>query len=94
MHKTVTTVDKETVANIMEIMAEDLAKEIDFKLMSEELSNCGWSIIDLPPFDYRYKSSDIVDWAFNHCQGQFEHFGVRYVFEEKQDATLFALKWL
>ena len=96
MHKDVdvTTVPKELVNDIMDVMISDLAKEIDFDIIAEQLSKCGWSKVDLPPFDNRYKSVDIVDWAFHHCQGSFEHFGVRFIFEDKRDATLFALKWL
>lgn len=93
-HKNVTTVPLDIAGDIMNKMAEDVAKEIDFDILVEQLSNCGWSKVDLPPFDHRYKAVDIVDWAFHHCQGSFEHFGVRFIFEEKQDATLFALKWL
>lgn len=97
MHKNVTTVPKETVDNIMAKLEEDILKEMDFDVLVEQLSNCGWSIVDLPPFDSRYKSSDIVDWAYQHCRGEFQHFGNfggRYIFEDKRDATLFALKWL
>ena len=96
-HKNVTTVPMDITGDIMNKMAEDVAKEIDFDILVEQLSNCGWSIVDLPPFDSRYKLSDIVDWAYQHCQGEFEHFGnfgTRYIFEDKRDATLFALKWL
>ena len=94
MHKRITTVPKETVDNIMSKLEGDIIKEIDFDILAEELSKHGWSKVDLPPFDNQYKVVDIVDWAFHHCQGSFEHFGMRFIFEEKQDATLFALKWL
>lgn len=96
MHKDVdvTTVPKELVNDIMDVMVSDLAKEIDFDILAEELSRHGWSKIDLPPFDNRYRINDVVDWAYHHCQGGFETCGVRYIFEDKRDATLFALKWL
>jgi hypothetical protein len=96
MHKdiNITTVPKELVNDIMDVMVSDLTKEIDFDIMVEQLSKCGWSRVDLPPFDNRYKVLDIVDWAYHHCQGEFETCGVRYIFEDKRDATLFALKWL
>ena len=94
MHKDVTTVHKDIVENILDKLTDDLGKEIDFNIMAEELSRCGWSNVDLPPFDSRYKVNDIVDWAYHHCDGEFKNFGVRFIFEDKKDATLFALKWL
>jgi len=94
MHKDVTTVHKDIVENILDKMAEDVEKEIDFNIMAEELSRWGWSKVDLPPFDNRYNINDILDWAYHHCQGGFETCGVRYIFEDQKDATLFALKWL
>jgi hypothetical protein len=93
MHKSVTTVHKDIVGDILDKLTDDLAKEIDFNVLAESLVSCGWSTVDLPPFDSRYKVTDIVDWAYHHCQGEFENFGVRFIFEDKKDATLFALKW-
>ena len=94
MHKNIITVPKEIVDNIMDVLVDDVAKEIDFSVMADNLVSCGWSIVDLPPFNSNYTKSTIVDWAYEHCQGSFEYFGVRYIFENKEDALLFRLKWL
>jgi hypothetical protein len=93
-HKNITTVPKDIVDDILTKMADDVSKEIDFNCLAESLISCGWSNVDLPPFDILYKVNDIVDWAYHHCNGEFKNFGVRFIFEDKKDATLFALKWL
>jgi hypothetical protein len=94
MHKDVTTVRKDIVEDILDKLTDDLAKEIDFNVLLESLISCGWSTVELPPFDSRYKTSDVLDWVYHHCDGEFENLGVRFIFEDKKDATLFALKWL
>ena len=94
MHKNITTVHKDIVNDILDTMANDVSKEIDFDCLVECLSSCGWAMVDLPPFDSRYKVNDIVDWAYHHCDGEFKNFGVRFIFEDQKDATMFALKWL
>lgn len=94
MHKDITTVRKDIVEDILNKLTDDLAKEIDFNVLLESLISCGWSNVEVPPFDSRYKISDILDWVYHHCDGEFENFGARFIFEDKKDATLFALKWL
>jgi len=97
MHKNITTVRKDVVEDILNKMEDDVIKELEFNVLVESLSSCGWSVVDFPPFDLRFSDStmsDIVDWAYHHCQGEFEYHGVRFIFEDKKDATLFALKWL
>ena len=94
MHKDVTTVPKDIVDDILTKMADDVSKEIDFNCLAESLISCGWSNVDLPPFDSRYKVNDIVDWVYHHCDGEFENFGVRFIFEDKKDAVNFILRWM
>lgn len=89
----VTTVDKSISEEFMTILAEDMKKDIDFRVLCELLVQSGWTKVELPYFDSRNHSIDIADWAFDNC-GEHKQYATTYIFESAKDATAFALKWL
>jgi len=74
-------------------MSQDLANEIDFDILSDKLSENGWTPVEFIPFTYSKQSKDIADWAEQHCMGKWRHCGVKFVFERAADATAAILKW-
>lgn len=92
----INTVSYGVVDKIEAIMADEIQKEIDFAILSDMLVACGWTRVELPPFDNRYHAVDISDWVNENCgkRAEFKQFGRTYVFEDAKDATAFALKWL
>ena len=74
-------------------MSQDLANEIDFGILSDMLSENGWTPVEFIPFTYSKQSKDIADWAEQHCVGKWRHHGVNFVFERAADATAAILKW-
>ena len=74
-------------------MSQDLANEIDFGILSDMLSEYGWTPVEFIPFTYSKQSADIADWAERHCIGKWRHYGVKFVFERAADATAAILKW-
>lgn len=74
-------------------MSQDLANEIDFGILSDMLSEYGWTSVEFIPFTYSKQAKDIADWAEQHCVGKWRHHGVNFVFERAADATAAILKW-
>jgi hypothetical protein len=75
---------------IIDKLASDMAKEIDYDVLVDILE---WTRVELPPFDSRYNSVDIADWCTNNCQGEFMNFGVKFAFAQAKDAEWFILRW-
>lgn len=92
----ITTVSNGVADEIEAIMADEIQKEIDFELLSDMLVACGWTRVELPPFDSRYHAVDISNWVEDNCgeRAEFKQYGRTYVFKDAKDATAFALKWL
>ena len=94
MQKTATQVMEQ---QMLDRLAKEMQQEIDSELMADMLVAMGWTKIELPPFQSRYHSIDILTWVEDNCHGQFKEFkqyGRTFVFKEEKDASLFALKWL
>jgi hypothetical protein len=78
------------VDEIIDKLAEDMRKEMDYDVMVDMLE---WTKVELPGFSSRYHSVDVVEWCHNNCTGKFINFGVRYAFEKTCDAEWFILRW-
>jgi len=74
-------------------MSQDLANEIDFGILSDMLSENGWTPVEFTPFTYSKQAKDIADWTEQHSMGKWRHCGVKFVFERAADATAAILKW-
>ena len=77
-----------------EQIAKILAEEIDWELLANWFVQSGWTMIDLPRFKDRYESIDVELWIDENCKGKHMHRGKTYVFERKEDAEWFMLRWL
>jgi hypothetical protein len=78
---------------MMDIMAEEIRKEIDEGIISNILVESGWT-----PVKFYFKNgpqaTDIQIWLAGTCTGDYRRLGSDYVFENKQDAEWFMLRWL
>ncbi len=71
-----------------------LAEEIDWGLLVDMFVKQGWTMIDLPPFKDRYEAIDIELWIDDNCTGKHSKRGKTFVFEKKEDAAWFSLRWI
>ena len=81
------------VDKIVGELAEELAADIDFGIISDLLVDSGWTklSVDYVPPDRSWVV--IKDWAEKNCKAQHqEHKGV-WLFESAQDANWFILRW-
>lgn len=93
----ITEMPKNLIDELEDIMAQEIQKEIDNGILIDMMVLGGWVKVELPPFESRHHSIDILTWAEENCQGEFKEFaqyGRIFVFKNAKDATAFALKWL
>jgi hypothetical protein len=76
------------------LLANEIKKEIDESIMLDMLVSKGWTKVELERLKDRYESIDIELWIDENCTGKHTKLGRTFVFEKKQDAEWFILKWL
>lgn len=79
--------------DLIEQAANILQEEIDWEIMAGMFVNTGWTMIDLPRFHSSKEAIDVVDWIETTCTGKHFNRGKTFVFEKKQDAEWFVLRW-
>lgn len=79
---------------LSEKMSKLLAEEIDREIMIDMLVLTGWTKVELDRLKDRYESIDIELWIDDNCTGKYTKLGRTFVFEKKEDAEWFSLRWL
>jgi uncharacterized membrane-anchored protein len=69
---------------------DQMAKDIDTQVL---LSALGWTSIKLKRFNDGIEAVDIIEWIDTNCTGEWKNLGTRFIFEKKQDAEWFSLRW-
>jgi hypothetical protein len=75
-------------------LSEEIAKEIDFEILIDVLRGQGWTKLELPSMQGMTMAVDILDWVQENSTGKHAHFGRTFLFENAQDATAMALRWI
>jgi hypothetical protein len=75
------------------MMADEIQKEIDNEILIDMLVLGGWTKVELERLKDRHESVDIEIWIHENCTGKYSKLGRTFVFEKKQDAEWFILKW-
>lgn len=78
--------------DMMDILAEEIRKEIDEGILSNMLAETGWTPVQFY-FKNGQQATDIQIWLAGTCTGDYKRLGNEYVFENKQDAEWFILRW-
>jgi hypothetical protein len=72
--------------------ADQIAKEIDFGILTSMLQELGWVKIVLTPMTH--ETSDAIDeWIRITCKKGVETMGLVWVFEDHREAAWFSLRW-
>ena len=75
-------------------LSKFIQDQIDWDIMSRLKIENGWTKITLQSgFHNKEHSVDLLMWAVKNCHSYFNHYGKEWLFESKQDATMFALRW-
>ena len=79
--------------DILDDMGKQMAKEMDFHILADLLEGIGWTSVKLKRFHSRENSIDITEWLETNCTGEWKNLSTRFIFEKKQDAEWFILRW-
>lgn len=71
-------------------LVHELAKEVDWQILSSIFEESGWVSIKLERGD----KSKIVPWLKANCKGKWRSHNYHYIFEDVKDANWFTIKWL
>jgi len=78
---------------IAKTLGDEIAKEIDFEIMSSMVLGMGWTKVVLKPMTW--ENGSLIDlWVEQNIKGKFETMGLVWVFEREQDANWFKMRWL
>jgi len=78
---------------IMQKMSEQMVKEIDKEILWGMLEGIGWVRVMLPTLGNGEQAVDIIVWIEENCRHAVERNGRDFMFESKQDANWFKLRW-
>lgn len=84
------TIEDDMIARIAKTMSE----EIDWKIIADMLVESGWVMVNLDRFINNNQAVDIETWIGDNCKGKFKKRTTTFVFEKKDDAAWFKLRWL
>jgi len=79
--------------DILDTMGKQMAKEMDFHIIADMLMGIGWTSVELNRFQNNTQAVDINLWTETNCTGEWKNVSTRYIFEKKQDAEWFILRW-
>jgi len=71
-----------------------MADEIDWEILANLLVQSGWFMVDLDRFINNNQAVDIETWIDDNCKGKYKKRSRTFVFEKKEDAAWFKLRWL
>ena len=85
-----TTIGRE---DLHDVAAKLLQEEIDWEVLASCFVESGWIMIDLPKFHNNKEAVDVAEWIEQNCSGKHMKRGKTFVFQHKQDAEWFNLRW-
>jgi len=78
---------------MIEAKAKEMQQEVDREILWGMLQGIGWTRVMLPRFIDNHHAIDITNWLEDNCKYPFERSGRDFLFENKQDANWFKLRW-
>lgn len=79
---------------VMDNLAQDMSKSMDFEVLCILMSESGWSVLRV---DYNSDSGQawntVMNWADENFEGEYKEHNGTWLIENAKDATMFALKW-
>lgn len=76
----------------IEYAAEQIAKDIDFEVLTSAFIKAGWTKVVLEPMTWE-QSYEIDEWVSTNVKGNFDTRGLVWVFKDSKDAMWFKIRW-
>ena len=80
--------------DILDDIAKQMAKEMDWTILADVLVDTGWTSVQLTRFRNNEEAVDIAEWLEKNCTDEWKNLQTRYIFKKKKDAEWFSLRWL
>ena len=77
----------------MDKIGKQIAKDIDEEVMSNILTESGWTPVNFH-FKDNYHANDVNFWLLEHCSDRWLRLGSDYLFKDVKEAEWFILKWV
>lgn len=90
----ITILDQYYIDEAVKKASDQLKQHIDDGIMLDMLVSNGWTKVELERLKDRYESIDIEIWMDENGTGKHTKLGRTFVFEKKQDAEWFMIRWL
>jgi len=78
---------------MIEQAAKQMSNELDREILWGMLQGMGWTRVMLPRLIDNHHAIDITYWLEDNCKHSYERNGRDFIFESKQDANWFKLRW-
>lgn len=81
----------------MDILAEEIRKEIDAEILFDILKENGWyPVVSCRNLSFNRKVlAEVQEWLASKCIGKWHiKSHTDYIFERQEDAMMFSLKWV
>ena len=82
---------------IAEQVSKEIQEEIDWEIMCDMMAELGWTKIQMPtPWSSMTAEfqHQVREWVRENTVGRAQGRGRVWLFSDKKDATMFALRWL
>jgi hypothetical protein len=77
---------------IIDVMARDLARDIDTGILASVFNESGWVSVVVDPWVHG-SQTEINEWCDAHFEDGYFQNGNVWLFKEPKDATMFTLRW-
>jgi len=77
---------------ILDELAEDMQKSMDFDILCDVLTSFGWTRLEVD-YGRDQRWVDVKEWAAQNFEQNHQEHNGSWLIESSKDATMFALKW-
>ena len=74
-------------------MGEQISSYMDWEILADVKINGGWTYVKLDRYISNEHAVDIKIWIEENCTGKYDNLSTKFLFEKKQDAEWFILRW-
>jgi len=75
---------------MMERISRDIAKSIDWQIISDIFTDAGWTSVML---DKEFCETSVTAWLDTTCKNRWRRHNNHFMFKNNKDATWFVIRW-
>ena len=78
---------------MLDKMSKQISNHIDWEILADVKISGGWTCVKLDRYLSNEHAVDIKIWIEENCTGKYDYSNTKFLFEKKQDAEWFILRW-